>query len=56
MDSRSRFGLVLVLIGIYWLMGRFFPILSRLTNSLFPWPFLMIVVGILLLFKKSNRN
>jgi len=56
MDARSRFGLVLVMIGIYWLTSRFFPILTRLTNALFPWPFLFIVIGILLLFKKSNRN
>lgn len=56
MDARSRFGLVLVLIGIYWLVGRFFPILTQLTNALFPWPFLLIVIGILLLFRKSNRN
>ena len=56
MNSGRRFGVFLIVLGLFLVVDRMFPILSRISAAFFPWPFLLIGLGILLLYKKSKRN
>jgi hypothetical protein len=53
--SGRRFGLLMVVLGIFLILDRIFPFVSQLTNALFPWPFILILFGLILLMK-NRRN
>ncbi len=53
-NSRNTLGILLVLLGIFFLMGNFG--FSHLFNFQRTWPVLFIVVGFVFLTQKRNRK
>lgn len=48
--SRIIIGILLLIIGVWWLAGQFFPTLVNWIHLELAWPLIIVAVGVFLLF------